>query len=504
MGITRNIDIKEKDLKNLLSLLDKYLPNTSVWAFGSRVKFTSRPQSDLDLVAFIRPEQQNIINDLKDAFAESDLPFRVDILDWNAIPDNFKRNIEKEYMIVQDANAKKARIPGNWKTYRLEDAVEKLIDYRGKTPIKTEYGIPLITAKVIKNGIINTPDEFIAEDEYECWMTRGIPEYGDVVLTTEAPLGEIAQIDTRKKIALAQRVITLRGKKNIIDNTYLKYFLMSPIGQGNLKAKETGTTVTGIKQSELREVEIFAPDYNTQQSIASILSSLDDKIEINRQMNQTLEAIAQAIFKEWFVNFNFPGYDGQLVDGLPKGWKRGKLGESFNLIMGQSPPGESYNESGEGEVFYQGRTDFGFRFPSNRMYTTAPSRRAKQFDTLVSVRAPVGDINMAIENCCIGRGLSSVRHKSGAYSFTYYSMKYLQNVFRGFESEGPVFGSINKANFENIDVVVPASESIQEFEQVVNSIDDKILNNTIEIQIFTTFRDALLPKLITGKIEVKA
>jgi len=390
------------------------------------------------------------------------------------------------------------------KTYLLEDVVEKLIDYRGKTPVKTDSGIPLITAKVIKNGRIETPNEFIAEEEYESWMTRGIPEIGDVVLTTEAPLGEVAQINTTDKIALAQRVITLRGKKNVLDSTYLKYFLFSPIGQGNLKAKETGSTVTGIKQSELRKVEIYAPDYETQIEIASILSSLDDKIELNLQMNQTLEAMAQAIFKEWFVNFNFPGFDGKLVDGLPKGWRMGKVGEEFNLTMGQSPPGNTYNENGEGMVFYQGRTDFGFRFPENRMFTTAPTRIAEKLDTLVSVRAPVGDINMAIEKCCVGRGLSAVRHKTGAYSYTFYAMKSIEPIFRGYEGEGTVFGSINKGNFENIEIISPDKNIITEFENIVNAIDDKIFNNSEEIKSLTQIRDSLLPKLMTGKIEIQA
>lgn len=391
----------------------------------------------------------------------------------------------------------------NWKTYLLEDAVDKLIDYRGKTPVKTTRGIPLITAKVIKNGRIETPNEFIAEDQYDNWMTRGIPEVGDVVLTTEAPLGEVAQIKTNEKIALAQRVITLRGKKNIIDSTYLKYFLFSPIGQGNLKAKETGSTVTGIKQSELRKIEIYAPDFDDQIEIASVLSSLDDKIELNTVMNNTLETMAQALFKEWFVNFNFPEFDGELVDGLPRGWRIGKIGEEFNLTMGQSPPGETYNEIGEGMIFYQGRTDFGFRFPENRMFTNSPTRVAENLDTLVSVRAPVGDINMAVEKCCIGRGLSAVRHKSGAYSYTFYSMKNIESIFRGFEGEGTVFGSINKMNYENIEIIVPEIKIIKQFENIANSIDDKILNNSIEIKSLTQIRDSLLPKLMTGKIEIK-
>ena len=145
-----------------------------------------------------------------------------------------------------------------WKEYRLGDCLEALIDYRGKTPKKTSFGIPLITAKIIKNGQIEPPTEYIAEKDYDLWMVRGLPKEGDVVLTTEAPLGEVAQLGNQK-IALAQRVVTMRGKKGFLNNTYLQYFFLSNEGQGRLRARETGTTVTGIKQSELREVKITCP-----------------------------------------------------------------------------------------------------------------------------------------------------------------------------------------------------------------------------------------------------
>lgn len=297
--------------------------------------------------------------------------------------------------------------------------------------------------------------------------------------------------------------LVFRGKENLSDNDFVYYLSRSEFVKNNAVQMMTGTSGRQrVEKSALEQLEITAPDLPTQRQIAQILTSLDDKIELNLQMNQTLEAMAQAIFKEWFVNFNFPGFDGELVDGLPKGWRMGKLGEEFNLIMGQSPPGTSYNEIGEGMIFYQGRTDFGFRFPTNRLYTTEPKRIAKPLDTLVSVRAPVGDINMANEMCCVGRGLSSVRHKSDAYSFTYYMMKNLEPVFNGFEGEGTVFGSINKSNFESIEIIVPSDEIVSEFEIVVNPIDDKILENTKQIQSLTQTRDTLLPKLMSGQLEV--
>ena len=192
--------------------------------------------------------------------------------------------------------------PSDWETSTLQDCLSAIIDYRGKTPEKTSVGVPLITAKVVKNGRIETPNEFIAEDDYDTWMTRGLPEPSDVVITTEAPLGEVAQLGN-ERIALAQRIILLRGDRQRLDNTYLKYCLSADYVQSQLHGRASGTTVTGIKQSELRKIEIALPPLAEQKNIAQVLGSLDDKIELNRRMNGTLEAMAQALFKSWFVDF---------------------------------------------------------------------------------------------------------------------------------------------------------------------------------------------------------
>jgi type I restriction enzyme, S subunit len=190
-----------------------------------------------------------------------------------------------------------------WRTLRLEDCMSAIIDYRGRSPNKTSTGVPLITAKVIKSGRIAPPDEFIDELDYEEWMSRGIPQTGDVVMTTEAPLGEVAQLDGRR-VALAQRIITLRGKQGVLDQNFLKFLLQSQAVQEELRSRATGTTVLGIRQSELRKLELTLPPYSMQQRIGHILGTLDDKIELNRRMNETLEAMARAIFQSWFVDFD--------------------------------------------------------------------------------------------------------------------------------------------------------------------------------------------------------
>jgi type I restriction enzyme, S subunit len=309
MGVTPEIDITPAQRKIILDALSIHLPNTTVWVYGSRVKWTSRPQSDLDMAVFTSPEQKPQVSRLKEAFEESSLPFRVDLFIWDEVPEKFRKNIQAEHVVLENI------LLNDWNTYYLENCMEAIIDYRGKTPKKTKYGIPLVTAKVVKSGIILPVSEFIAEKDYDSWMQRGIPQKGDIVMTTEAPLGEIAQLDNRK-IALAQRLITLRGKKDFLDNLYLKYLMQSQFVQNQLRARASGTTVTGIKQSELRKLELLVPPFPEQRAIAHILGSLDDKIELNRKMNETLEAMAQALFKSWFVDFD-PVIDNALAKGKP-------------------------------------------------------------------------------------------------------------------------------------------------------------------------------------------
>jgi type I restriction enzyme S subunit len=176
--------------------------------------------------------------------------------------------------------------------------------------------------------------------------------------------------------------------------------------------------------------------------------------------------------------------------------------DEFDLTMGQSPPGETYNEAGEGVPFYQGRADFGSRFPTRRVYCTAPTRLAKAGDTLISVRAPVGDINMAIEDCAIGRGVAAARHKSGSRSYTFQFMVGLKGVFARFEAEGTVFGSIGKKDFHAISCVKPKQAIIEAFETMVAPIDSRIEATERESRTLAALRDALLPKLISGEIRV--
>ncbi len=284
----------------------------------------------------------------------------------------------------------------------------------------------------------------------------------------------------------------------------------------------SGSAQPSLNRNFIYPIPIRVPKPAEQKSIASVLGALDDKIELNRRMNATLEAMARALFQSWFVDFDpvrakldgrkplgmddataalFPKHlEDSLLGHIPKGWKAGSVVEGFNLTMGQSPPGDTYNDDGNGLPFYQGRTDFGFRFPTRRIYCSSPTRYAKPGDTLVSVRAPVGDINMANEECCIGRGVAAVRHKSGATSFTYHSMASLYPDFARFEAEGTVFGSINKDSFEKLRFVIPPTEIIAAYERQAGPLDEQIRTLEIQARTLATLRDTLLPKLLSGEL----
>ena len=180
----------------------------------------------------------------------------------------------------------------------------------------------------------------------------------------------------------------------------------------------------------------------------------------------------------------------------------GVLADIATITMGQSPDGKSYNEEGAGAIFYQGRTEFGDRFPSVRLFTTEPKRIAEAGDILMSVRAPVGDYNVATASCCIGRGLASIRSNNGYSSFLLYTMDSLQEQLNVFNGEGTVFGSINQVTLKSMPVWIPSVEEMGAFEQIAAPIDAAILNNWKENCRLIAMRDSLLPKLMSGELDV--
>lgn len=387
-------------------------------------------------------------------------------------------------------------------------------------------GTPVVAVQHIGENRLKHVDLPRVDEETAERLQRYKLKLGDIVFGRKGSIERRAIIRKEEEGWLeGSDCIRLRFLDEEISPEFVSYVLGSAAFKDWIMRHAGGATMPSLNQSILKLLPLPLPPLPEQQAIARILGALDDKIELNRRMNHTLEEMARATFKSWFVDFDpvtakaegrvpfgmnaetaslFPAEFEETEEGIiPKGWKVGTVGEAFDLKMGQSPPGETYNEIGEGIAFYQGRTDFGARYPTPRIYCTAPTRYANPGDTLVSVRAPVGDINMTNEKCSIGRGLAAVRHKSGSRSFTYYSMLFLKEEFDVFEGEGTLFGSISGNGFRNIKTVIPSLEIVSEFERKVYSIDQTIENNEAQIKSLASIRNGLLPKLMSGEVRVK-
>lgn len=413
-----------------------------------------------------------------------------------------------------------------WRTEPLDACLEALLDYRGKSPPKSPKGIPVLSAKVVKTtGLLRPIEQKIAADYYPQWMVRGLPRVGDVVMTTEAPMGEVIQLDSETvQYALGQRIVCMRGKEEKLDNTFLRYLLTSPSQQAILASYATGTTVLGISQKALRSVPISYPNLIEQRRIGELLGALDDKIELNRRMNETLEAMARAIFKDWFVDFGptrakmegrapslaaeiwslFP--DRLDADGKPEGWVFGTLGEVAQQV-GESvkpealDPGTPYiglehmprksialsdwdgaDKVTSGKlIFRKGDFLFGKLRPYFHKVGIAPVDGICSTDIVV---------------------LNARERKAAAFVLACIS----QDEFVAFTdrtSDGTKMPRTSWGRMERYDLCLPSEPVLEAFNECVEPMLDRIVANIHESRTLAATRDLLLPKLMSGEVRVK-
>ena len=422
--------------------------------------------------------------------------------------------------------------------------------------------IRYIDISSVSTDKMETPELMSLQDAPS--RAKRILKEGDIIISTVRPnLKQFYLCNFKIDNHIVSTGFCVVSPKSNKYRWYLYSFLTSEIFTEYLIRVADGAAYPAFSYKEIRDAVIPLPGDEYLTFISNTSKSIFNKLQLNQQTNETLEAMAQAIFKSWFVDFDpvrakikaisagrdpnraamaaitgisldqawdevesalnrklesmsdaqrtqlrqtaelFPD---ELVESeigeVPKGWEYSTIGKEFYIVNGQSPPGSTYNEDDEGVPFYQGRTDFGFRFPTQRVYCTEPKRFAEKGDTLLSVRAPVGDLNIAIEDCCIGRGLASLRHKSGSISYTYYAMKQVQAQIEAYEATGTVFGSINQKQLKALDTIAPDKKVIDEFHRIADPIDSKVMNQVYMNRELSKLRDTLLPKLISGDIEL--
>ena len=390
-----------------------------------------------------------------------------------------------------------------FKTYIMEDAIEEIIDYRGKTPKKSDSGIPTLSAKSVKNNHIDYSScYYISPDEYKRFMVRGFPKIGDVLLTTEAPMGVVARLD-RDDVAIAQRLLTLRGKENVLDNEYLLYFLQSSSGQSLLRARETGTTVTGIKQAEFRKIQINIPEISIQKKIGRFLRVLDEKVEINNKINENLEQQIETILLKTIDNANTQPVklgDYLYIKGRI-GWKGLKKSEylpvsNFRIINGESLTlsGIDWNKAG---------------YISAERYEESPEIMLKLGDILLSKDGTIGKIGYVdrLETpTSVASGIFVIRNTRQAEistQFIYYLLK--SRLFKAFitsRTEGSVIPHLYQKDFMEFEFQLPSQDEMKIFDDTTAAMFSMVFSNLTENERLIHLRDSLLPNLMAGKLDI--
>lgn len=524
-GELKTIDLTFAQRKIISGLLQRFIPETEVWAYGSRVKWSARPNSDLDMVALATPEQKYAVSDLKESFEESDLSFRVDMFIWDEIPEQFHKNIKAEHVVLQGATDKAVMLDG-WRESTLGKYSPFIYGKDISAGSRCENGSVKIYGS---GGLIGFHNEAYVKEPGI--IIGRIGTIGSVIYSSDPfwPIGSTFYITD-----------------GVGRDLKFTYYLLQTLRLDQMNA---GSAVPRLNKDNAHRIKLNVPPLSEQKAIAHILGSLDDKIELNRRMNVTLEEMAQALFKSWFVDFD-PVLDNALVAGnsipdefaeraksrhqalacpranphrqanretaklfpeafqhteelgwIPKGWEVSTIVARAHLTMGQSPPSDHYNKEGNGLPFHQGVTNYGKRFPKHEQYSTGGNRYAEKGDILFSVRAPVGRINISDCSIIIGRGLSALRHKKNYQSFLLY---FLKHVFQKEDSigSGTIFNSVNKKQLENLPYIAPTDDLAKTFNHIANSLDEKITSNATQTQTLANIRDTLLPKLISGKLRI--
>lgn len=387
-----------------------------------------------------------------------------------------------------------------WKKYKLGEIASVIM---GQSPKSENYTrdssyIPFLQGNRTFGRLYPSYDTY-------CIAPIKIADKGDILMSVRAPVGDLNISD--RKVCIGRGLCSIRIIKDF-HNLFIYYLLKYNINR--IINQETGSVFGSINKTIIENFEILAPDLPTQRQIAQILSSLDDKIELNLQMNQTLEAIAQAIFKEWFVNFNFPGFDGVLVDGLPKGWRKGNVLEIATLLSGGTPK-TSEPEYWDGDINWISAKDI---TSSNNQFIIETEKKITElgikksaakllptFTTIISARGTVGNFCILPKEMAISQSNYGLKSNSNFDFFLVLLVKDMILMMKAF-AYGAVFDTITTRTFQAMEITIPDNQTIEEFEELIRPIYSKILTNQLQIQSLTKTRDTLLPKLMSGQIRL--
>ena len=366
-----------------------------------------------------------------------------------------------------------------------------------------EHGVPVVMPKDIRAGRIDERTVARVSEEKARELSRHYIKPGSIVFPRRGDVGKCAYVDGYAESFLCGTgCVKIEPPSEILEPLFVYYYLSLPRVVEWLERNAVGTTMPNLNSKIIGRVHLPLLSLQHQQQVSSVLSAYDRLIENNRRRMRLLERAARLLYKEWFVRFRFPGHERvSLVNLLPAGWRTARLSDVAHITMGQSPSSTHYNKAGVGLPFHQGVSDFGQRFTTDRVYCTVQNRLARPGDILFSVRAPVGRINLTIRSIVIGRGIAAIRSLTSDQSFLFYALKtrFFKEDMMG---TGTIFAAITKKDLHDVEFGIPPARILKLFAANVGPIDRQIETLQRSNELLQQARDALLPRLMSGRIAV--
>jgi type I restriction enzyme S subunit len=537
------IDLRPELLAMVSTILKEQVPDYEVRAFGSRVSWTAKEHSDLDLV--VRGKRRLTLKKLaaiKEAFEESELPIRVDVLDWHGISESFRKVIERNCEVIQRGKGGEGgmavlhkpstatQLPSNWSWKRLDEVCEGIFDCPHSTPVLSGKGPFLARSQDMRSGVFRTDKAaHVSQEIYNDRIVRAEPRHGDLLYSREGTyFGIAAEVPANIRVCLGQRMVLIRPNPSIVSFRFLRFWLNSPVMAHHMEGQRDGSVAERLNLPTIRALPIAVPPLPEQRAIAHILGTLDDKIELNRRMNETLEAMARALFKSWFADFDpvrakaegrdtglpehiaglFPDrfVDSELGE-IPEGWEVGTLAgySSLNPELWSKqtrPPTIRYVDLSNTKW---GRIDEVTEYHREK----APSRAQRVLrpgDTIIgTVRPGNGSYTFVSENGLTGStGFAVLRPTQAELSeFVYLAATQRENIEAlSHLADGGAYPAIRPDVVTATTIVLAPAEVVKHFSKCAGTLFARLAQNEREIRTLSALRSNLLPKLISGELRL--
>ena len=532
--MTPAIDATAGQRRTILALLNRHLPDTAVWAYGSRVKGTSRPASDLDLVVFARPEQSAQVAELREAFEESSLPFRVDLFVWDETPESFRKHIEAVRVVLTEDQTEAEYIQSGWQEHRVSDLIKsgslEIGDgYRAKNTELAASGVPFARAGNIKNGFeFDDADYFPEENMNQIKNKRS--RVGDVVFTSKGTVGRFAYVrESTPRFVYSPQLCFWRSlNPELLDSRFLFHWVSGQEFFDQIKEVSGQTDMAEyVSLRDQRGMRITLPPIREQRAIAHVLGTLDDKIELNRRMNETLEAMVRALFNFWFVDFDpvrakMEGRDtglpkpiadlfpDRLVESelglIPQGWKAGRLADIATTPRRNVDPA-----SLDDEIPYIGLEHMPRRSIAlgawEKVGKVASNKSAFNKGEVLfgKLRPYFHKVGIAPANGVCSTDIVVIASKATQWS-AFVLLCVSSAEFVGYtdqSSTGTKMPRTNWTTMEDYRMCLPAAPVARAFQDAVQPVLEQIVANVHESHTLAALRDTLLPMLISGKVRLR-